>query len=162
MPIQTQFNPLTGELDVKQLPDAPDYDIAYTRAMRRRLIGALTNDGTVFPTDAESIEALSKLLADKDRQALSLKKLKLEEQNAGDNGEAAKFIAQILSQINGKSVDTSQVYDREPVELPVDAPLPQIVPGMLDNNQVQQTYASFQAKRQASQADPEANTSNEE
>ena len=71
MPIQTQFNPLTGELDVKQLPDAPDYDIAYTRAMRRRLIGALTNDGTVFPTDAESIEALSKLLADKDRQALS-------------------------------------------------------------------------------------------
>lgn len=160
MPIQTQFNPLTGELDVKQLPDAPDYDIAYTRAMRRRLIGALTNDGTVFPTDAESIEALSKLLADKDRQALSLKKLKLEEQNAGDNGEAAKFIAQILSQINGKSVDTSQVYDREPVELPTDAPLPQIVPGMLDNNQVQQTYASFQAKRQASQA--EADTNNEE
>ena len=51
--------------------------------MRRRLIGALTNDGTVFPTDAESIEALSKLLADKDRQVLFLKKLKLEEQNAG-------------------------------------------------------------------------------
>lgn len=158
MPIQTQFNPLTGELDVKQLPDAADYDIAYTRAMRRRLIGALTNDGTVFPTDAESIEALSKLLADKDRQALSLKKLKLEEQNAGDNGEAAKFIAQILSQINGKSVASTEVYDRDPVELPTDAPLPEIVPGMLDNNQVQQTYASFQAKRQAKQenVDPDS------
>lgn len=133
--------------DLKSVVDATDYDIELVRQIRRKAISQLTKDGTVVPQDTEELAALSKLLADKDRQALSLKKLKIEAQAADDGAQSAKIVAQLLTQLTGEKMQQMFAQGNGAVpELSSDAPMPEIVPGMLDADPGNETYDTFKKK----------------
>ena len=135
-----------------------DQELAYTRALRRKFIGDLTSEGTVFPTDPESIEAFTKLLADVDKQALSLKKIKVQEQANKQNGESAALIAQMLTKLTGAKMQAQFSTDAQPPELP-EGSSPVITDGLTDSNPGSETFADFSQRMFAEET---VNTENTE
>lgn len=137
-------------------PDPLDYELAHNRYLRNKWIKQHTNNGANFPQDPEGMEAFSKLLNDRDKQALTLKKLRLEEQTSKQNGESAALVAQLLSKISGSTFNISQTNTSVAApSLPADARPDTIVEGMLDQSNGSETYDMFMARMQSSDSNTE-------
>ena len=129
-----------------QTPSIEDQELAYTRSLRRKFIGTLTNNGVDFPTDPEAIEAFTKLLADVDKQALSLKKLKLQQEVNQQNGDAAALVAQMLVKITGLKMQNVADQSIDAPELPETVGETVVTEGLTDKDPGSETFAEFSAR----------------
>lgn len=128
------------------VPALEDQELAYTRSLRRRFIETLTNNGVSFPTDPESIEAFTKLLADVDKQALTLKKLKIQQEQNQHNGEAATLVAQMLTKITGLKMQNTPDNSIDAPELPESVGEVTVSEGLTDKDPGSETFAEFSAR----------------
>lgn len=158
--MEEQVNKPTVDYDVEptrlMYPDPLDYELAHNRYLRNKWIKQHTNNGTSFPQDPEGMEAFSKLLNDRDKQALTLKKLRLEEQASKQNGESAALVAQLLSKISGTTFNVTQTNTSVAApSLPADSRPETLVEGMLDTAHSNETYDTFMARMQATDDNPQ-------
>ena len=129
-----------------QVPALEDQELAYTRSLRRRFIETLTNNGVSFPTDPEGIEAFTKLLADVDKQALTLKKLKIQQEVNQQNGDAAALVAQMLTKITGLKMQKEPDQNIDAPELPESVGEVALSNGLTDKDPGSETFAEFSAR----------------
>ena len=120
-----------------------DQELEYTRGLRRRMVDKLTENNH-FPVEPKEVAALAGLLSDIDRQAISKKRIKAEEESNKQNGEAAAIIAQMLLQLNGKNMQSQETLERvNTPTLPAGLPPPVITDGLLDMDSGNETYEQF-------------------
>ena len=128
------------------VPALEDQELAYTRSLRRRFIETLTNNGVSFPTDPEGVEAFTKLLADVDKQALTLKKLKIQQEVNQQNGDAAALVAKMLTKITGLKMQNQPDQNIDAPELPEAVGEVTVTDGLTDKDPGSETFSEFSAR----------------
>lgn len=120
-----------------------DQELEYTRGLRRRMVEKLTENNHL-PVDPKEVSALAGVLSDMDRQSISIKRIKADEQNSKQNGEAAAIVAQMLMQLNGRNMSSQSALERTsaPV-MPAGLEPPVINDGLLDMSPGHETYEQF-------------------
>lgn len=91
-----------------------DIDLAFTQEVRRRLVNKLTENNSV-PTETKEQAILLNALADMDRQALGVKKIKSDEGLGNKQVAAASILAQLFTDPNLKNIGHGQRSDAIPV-----------------------------------------------
>jgi hypothetical protein len=137
------------EVTGADVPD-PDQALAYTHALRSRVIRDLTKSGIPI-NDKEQMTALLKTLDGVDKQSLSRKRMDADKEIAkGTNDTNTALLASILKSIpnvarpeNGAAIPVV----REVPVLPADIVMDELVEGQTEKAPPQDTYQSFMARR---------------
>lgn len=132
-------------------PMAEDAVLEYTQKVRQGIVSSLIQNGFV-PGDNSDRNMLLSALDGLDRQALTNKRIKADQENARGMNNAAGLVAQVLAAV-GRSSREIVVVNRDAPVLGSEIPEPQLVPGELDQNPEQMNYESFIASRPAKGAD---------
>lgn len=115
--------------------------LSYTREKRKALVEKLTDGGV--PTDTKDQSILLAALDGLDRSALTRMRIRTDEKANTDNANAAAIIAKTLMSIRSNSGFLSHTTDREIPVLSNDIPHPELVPGEIEINPVQEDYDAF-------------------
>lgn len=75
--------------------------IQTTQKLRLQIIDALTSDGLTMPTDGKDVNTLAGLLRDLDANALTTRKLDVEEKGVDAATKAAANVAAVLREMGG-------------------------------------------------------------
>jgi hypothetical protein len=118
-----------------------DIDLAFTQDVRRRLVNKLTENNSV-PTETKEQAILLNALADMDRQALGVKKIKSDEGIGNKQVAAASILMQLFNDPNIKNVGRGQRSGDIPV---LDSSIvpDNIVDGELETTASTESYDSF-------------------
>lgn len=118
-----------------------DQQLQFTQSLRMQAIGELTADGKI-PSDEDGRNFLLKLLDGTDRQAISLKRIEADNNNAAADRDAALLFAEV-SQRMARSGNPFK-KDRG-VTLVATAELPEITvsEGQMDIGRSSETFRDF-------------------
>ena len=81
-----------------------------------------------------------------DKQALTLKKLKIQQEVNNQNGEAAALVAQMLTKITGLKMQNEPDQNINAPELPETVGEVAITEGLTDKDPGSETFAEFSAR----------------
>lgn len=122
-----------------------DQIMVYTHGIRKNIVTKMMENGNV-PGDTKDIQTLAGVLNDMDRTAISVKRIKSDEQgtNAMVFGGAA-LVAKLLMGLNTKNVavDNTNIPNYKPPVLGNDLPQQPIIPGEMDVGTSTINYEEF-------------------
>lgn len=132
-------------------------DLDFTKALRKRVITALTIDKSGqfgLPEDVKEQGTLMKALDGIDKAALGKMRIKIEDKVANNNAEQAAMIAAMFKQVGHNSQaymnKNPDLTNHVPPEVPAHFKPPVVVEGATAITPPQDTYESFMAQAGAS------------
>lgn len=145
-------------MDIDKIVPQEELDLDYTRSIRKKLVGTMTDNETSMPKDPKEISILAGILSDMDRASISIKRLKQEEQNNKTNSQSAAIIAEMLTKLTGNTMvaNTDEGVRSAPPTLPAGLEPPMINEGLTDADAGNETYAEF-SKRMSEKREREQN-----
>lgn len=134
-----------------QTIERDDATLVFTSDKRRLIIDQLMPAGKISKDDPKSVALLLTALADEDRQALSSKRIKVEQSAVDNNQQAAALIAQVLGEAGSRRqnnpIDVEARIIREAPMLGSEIPPPQLVEGEISEGLVVGSYEAFMARQ---------------
>ena len=128
-------------------PMTEDETYILTQSVRRKMVMEMTRDH--IPRDPEEAEVLLKVLDSMDKQALSLRKIKLEENVADNDAQVKELIASLLTHPDIPSLIKDRNENNEAIEgdyevvIPADVAIPEFVDGQDSINPGQLDYQTL-------------------
>lgn len=124
-----------------------DQVLARTRGVRLKIVGELTKIPTGFPADPDDAKLLVKMLDGLDKQALTTKRMKVDEAIAAGSAASGKeLIAALLSRVGHAYGGAATIIIDAPMLSHDDVPEPEALPGELEVGTKQLNFETFMAE----------------
>lgn len=119
-------------------------DLEYTKAVRKRIVGKLTEKD--IPSDPDELRILLTTLTDLDRSSLGKMKVKSDDKNTSDSINSQAAIAKLLMQMEPSKIASRGRSDRQIPILGADVERPVLIEGEIAIGTQNGCYEEFAKK----------------